>query len=66
MLLVNGSGLVEENSVEVFHLYGVQLSTSSFIEISSPYEENNTVVVFLFPFHISIPLPDFWFIRLQG
>ena len=34
--------------------------------MSSPFRENNTVVAFTFAFHISIPLANLWFIRLQG
>ena len=34
--------------------------------ISSPFRENNNVVVFQFHFHILMPLAHLWFIRLQG
>ena len=32
----------------------------------NPYRENNDVIVFLFPFHIFMPLANLWLIRLQG
>ena len=35
MLLVSRSGLVEENAVEVFHHYGVHLSSSLLMQIFS-------------------------------
>jgi hypothetical protein len=35
-------------------------------KISSPFTENNNVIVFQFSFHIFMPLAKFWFIRLQG
>ena len=35
MLLVSKSGLVEENAVEVFHHYGVHLSSSLLMQIFS-------------------------------
>jgi hypothetical protein len=35
MLLVNRSGLVEENGVEVFHHYGVHFSSSLLMKIFS-------------------------------
>ena len=38
----------------------------SWCEISSPFRDNNKVVVFPFLFHIFMPLPKLWFIRLQG
>ena len=34
--------------------------------ISSPFWENNNVVVFPFPFHISMPLANLWIMRLKG
>ena len=42
MLLVNRSGLVEEDSVEVFHYYDFHLSSSFFLcKVSSSFVENN-------------------------
>ena len=35
MLLVSRSGLVEENAIEIFHHYGVQLSSSLLMQIFS-------------------------------
>ena len=34
-------------------------------KIASPFRENNNVVVFLFPFHIFMPLANLWFIQQQ-
>ena len=66
MLLVGRPGLVKMNVVELFHLYGVHLSSSFLIKISSPFRENNNVVVFPYPFHILMPLVNLWLIHLQG
>ena len=38
----------------------------SWCKMSSPFRQNNNLVVFPFPFHIYIPLVNFWFIRRQG
>ena len=38
----------------------------SWCKMSSAFRENNIVVVFPFPFYIFMPLPNLWFIRLQG
>jgi len=62
MLLLSRSGLVQENAVEVFHHYGVNLSSSFLCKISSPFMENNNVVVFRFPLHIFMPLANVWFV----
>ena len=65
-LLVSRSGLVEEDAVEVFRYYGFHFPLLSCCTISSPFRENNNVVVFPFLFHIFLPLFYFWLIRLQG
>ena len=52
MLLVSWSGHVEEDAVEVFRYYVFTCPLLSRCKISSPFRENNNVVVFLFPFHI--------------
>ena len=41
---------MEENAVEVFHHYGVHLSSTFLCKISSYFRENNNVVVFPVPF----------------
>ena len=53
------------NAVEVFHRYGVHLSSLSWCSISSPFRENNNVVLFPFLFHNFMLLASLWFIRLQ-
>ena len=58
MLLDSRSLIVEENAVEVFHHYGVHLSSSFLME-------NKNVVVLQFPLHIFMPLANSWFIHLQ-
>ena len=63
MLLVSKSGLVGGNAVGMFHHYCFDLLL---LNISSIFMENNNVVAFLFPFHISMPLANLWLIRLQG
>ena len=66
LLLVTRFRLVEEIAVEVFHHYGVHMSSFFLCKISNPFRENNNLVVFPFPSHISMPLANVWFIRLQG
>ena len=38
----------------------------SWCKMSSPFRENDNVIVFLFPFQIFMPLANFWFIVLPG
>ena len=65
LLLVSRSGLVEENTVEVFH-HVFTCPLLPWCKISSPFKQNNNVAVLPFPFHIVIPFVRMWFVRIWG
>ena len=66
MLRVDRSGLVEEDAATCSITMVFTCPILSWCTISSPFRENNNVVVFPFLFHIFMLLANLWFIRLQG